>query len=153
MMRMRREAYLSTAASCLRTSFSAWEPHRLRTLGENEKSVPSRSPSAEKGDIDASHPPKQSREHAGSPSDTCDLMSPLWGITDTEGADPTTGQPPHHACASILTKRAPPVMFSGSMPWFSGSMPWQTTPKFPLRWCGMKSAHPVCTSSTSRHGG
>ena len=29
----------------------------------------------------------------------------------------------------------------------------QTTPKFPLRWCGIKSAHPVCTSSTSRHGG
>jgi hypothetical protein len=31
--------------------------------------------------------------------------------------------------------------------------PVQTTSKFPLRWCGIKSAHPVCTSSTSHHGG
>jgi hypothetical protein len=29
----------------------------------------------------------------------------------------------------------------------------QTTPKYPLRWCGIKSAHPVCTGLTSRHGG
>ena len=42
------------------------------------------------------------------------------------------------------------IVFGSVVVW---GLIWQTTPKFPLRWCGIKSAHPVCTSSTSRHGG
>jgi hypothetical protein len=70
----------------------------LRTLGENDTGVPARSPSMEKGDIDAPHQPKTSRDHAGSRFDTCDLMSPLWSTIDIQGLAPTAGQPPRHIC-------------------------------------------------------
>jgi hypothetical protein len=49
----------------------------LRTLGENETSVPARSPSMEKGDIDNPNQPTKGRGGAGAPSDKYDLMSPL----------------------------------------------------------------------------
>jgi hypothetical protein len=92
----------------------------VRTLGENDTDVPARSPSEQKGDIDAPHQHKQFREDAGLRSDTCDLMSPLSSIIDIQEAGHDHRSAPHHTCASIPTKRAQPVMFSGSMPWFSG---------------------------------
>jgi hypothetical protein len=54
----------------------------LRTLSENEMSVPARSPSVEKSDIDDPTPHTPGRNGAGTPSDKSDLMSPFWSIID-----------------------------------------------------------------------
>jgi hypothetical protein len=39
----------------------------------------------QKGDIDAPHQHKKSRDEAGARSDKCDLMSLLWSIIDIHG--------------------------------------------------------------------
>src|SRR5262245_23487260 len=91
----------------------------LRTLGENNTSVPARSPSAEKGDLDDPTQPMPGRGGAGVQSAKYDLMSPLSSRIDLQGAGHDHRSAPHHTCASMLTERAQPVMLSGSMLRFS----------------------------------
>jgi hypothetical protein len=62
------------------------------------QAVTARSPSMEKGDLDASIQPMQSRDKAGSPSEKCDLRSRLWSIIDIHEAG--------YASWSAVTPRA-----------------------------------------------